>query len=192
MAGKGSTILRTAGAALLASLGAAGVHAQSTTVGELSTINSTNILKTAQLAGAQLDAKLQKEHTDSGTSSSASLGGLSSLSQTGSHRTAADDPSPVVKGVFGANGDLYATFLYADGSTVDAKQGGSIPGGYTVARLDADHVALRRGGKTVDVGFSSLSPVVRTETAANPYPGGVVSMPLIPPMQAPPSLSAQQ
>jgi len=192
MAGKGFTVLCTASAVLLAALGAATAHAQSTTVGELSTLNSSNILKTAQLAGAQLDAKLDKERTDSGTSSPVSSGEVSTAPQTGSRRTAADDPSPVVKGVFGANGALYATFLYADGSTVDAKQGGAIPGGYTVARLDAEHVALRRAGKTIDVGFSSSAPVVRSETPTNPYAGGVVSMPMIPPMTAAPSLSAQQ
>ncbi len=194
MAGKCSTVLLAAGAALLASLcAAAGVHAQSTTVGELSTINSTNILKTAQLAGAQLDTKLQKEHADAGASSSTSPSGLTSASSSvTSRRATQDDPTPVVKGVFGANGALYATFLYADGSTVDAKQGGSIPGGYTVASLDAEHVALRRGGKTIDVGFSSSAPMVRTEAQPNPYAGGVMSMPMMPPMPAAPSPSLQQ
>lgn len=193
MAGKGSTVRRAAVAALVASLGVAAAHAQSTTVGELSSINSTNILKTAQLAGAQLDAKLHKEHADTGTSASSSVDGLAATStSTGNRRATPEDPTPVVKGVFGANGALYATFLYADGSSVDAKQGGSIPGGYTVARLDAEHVALRRGGKTIDVGFSSSAPVVRTEATANPYSGSVVSMPMIPPMPSAPSLSAQQ
>lgn len=195
MAGKSFTVRMAAGAALLASLcAAAGVHAQSTTtVGELSAINSTNILKTAQLAGAQLDTKLQKEHADAGVPSSASLDGLPSASLSmGNRRAATEDPTPVVKGVFGANGALYATFLYANGSTVDAKEGAAIPGGYTVARLDAEHVALRRGGRTIDVGFSSSAPLVRTEAQPNSYPGGGMSMPMMPPMPAAPSPSLAQ
>ncbi len=189
MAGKVSTIHYAAAVGLLASLFAVSAQAQ-TTVGDLSTINSANILKTAQLAGAQLDAKLQKAHDESGGTPAASTGGMAlSSAASGEHRTAADDPNPVVKGVFGANGSVYATFLYADGSTVDAKQGGTIPGGYTVAHLDAEHVALRRGGKTIEVGFSSSAPVVRTAAPTTPYPGGVVSMPMMPPM--PTAASAQ-
>ncbi len=182
MAGKVSMKHYAAAVGFLVSLLAVSAQAQ-TTVGDLSMINSANILKTAQLTGSQLDAKLQKVRDESGIATTVSPSGLSLHSTaSGERRATADDPMPVVKGVFGANGSVYATFLYADGSAVDAKQGATIPGGYTVARLDAEHVALRRGGKTFEVGFSSSVPVARTAASTTPYSGGVVSMPMMPAM----------
>lgn len=158
-----------------------GAWAQQATVGELSQLNAANILKDAQLTGAQLDAKLRKASAGEG-STAASDTVISSPAHTDG--TAAAKPlRPVVKGVFGANGTLYATLLYADGTTVDAKQGTSVPGGYVVAHVDADRVALRRGKQLIDIGFSSTAPVEpatpATPPGVSPF-GSVIPMPPMP------------
>ena len=141
----------------------------STTVGQLSDLNSANILKTAQLVGAQLDAKLDKVNVENGKSAPASVDGA------GNHSAM---PAPVVKGVFGANGKLFATFLYADGATVDAHRGSVIPGGYTVMSLDAEHVTLSKGGRRIEVGFSDTAPTVPHSQAQSPSGTFINGMPI--------------
>ena len=141
----------------------------STTVGQLSDLNSANILKTAQLVGAQLDAKLDKVNVENGKSAPASVGGAGNHSHT---------PAPVVKGVFGANGKLFATFLYADGATVDAHRGSVIPGGYTVMSLDAEHVTLGKAGRRIEVGFSDTAPTTPHPQAQSPAGSFISGMPI--------------
>ncbi|TAL63630.1 MAG: type IV pilus biogenesis protein PilP [Burkholderiaceae bacterium] len=179
--------------ALCAGYGAA-AQAQQATVGDLTRINSENVIKQAQVTGANLDAQLRKAGASADSSSTASAsqlpGGVQQVSlvapQAVAPKASASDTTPVVKTVFGANGVVYATFLYADGSTVSAKEGSTIPGGYRVAHVDVEHVSLAKGAKTFDVGFSA-SPPESPKAAAPAYQGpmgafGSAGFPVPPPM----------
>lgn len=140
---------------------------ETTTVGELSALNSANIIKAAQVAGAELDAKLSKSGAVESVSSPTKVDSKSSSPE----RVIEDDPAPVLKGVFGANGVLVATFLYAGGGTAMGREGQSIPGGYTVSHLGAEQVTLRdKKGRTFDVPFSDRAPIRRDPAPAQQVP----------------------
>lgn len=86
----------------------------------------------------------------------------------------ADDTLPVVRGVFGSGRTLFATFLYGNGSVVDAPLHGRIPGGYIVAKLSPTGVELSRNGKRYTLGFSDQRPmtVQAPPPVAMPSPPG--------------------
>jgi len=149
-------------AVLVMSLLASGsLAAQS--VGELADVQAKTLLIRAQAAQAEAQAKL----VDASKSSGGPIAGD------------AGDSLPVVRGVYGTAGKLYATFLYANGSTVDAGRGDQIPGGFVVRSLSATRVVLGRHGQSFTVGFSDVRPLTPTP-AASPAP-----MP--PPLYAPPA-----
>ncbi len=118
-------------------------------IGDLKDVQGEIILLRAQAAKAQAQAALQAAQ---------GAGGM----------TADDGGIPVVRGVYGRDSNLYATFLYANGSTVDAGAKSRIPGGYTVARVSATSVTLVRGGRTYEVGFSDRRPMLPTAPVAAP------------------------
>lgn len=92
----------------------------------------------------------------------------------------ANEGLPVVRGVYGTEKSLYATFLYANGSTVDARVGDSLPGSFTVARVTPIGVTLRKGGKSHVLGFSDLRPFPAAMPAAAP-----AAVPAMPPPGGP-------
>lgn len=142
------------------------------TVGALSRVNAANILKQAQLTGAQLDDQLTKLRTGAGSEASAVQPGISSIGTVPA--AAVDDTLPVVRGIIGANGRLVATLLYADGSSFEVRSPGQdVPGGYRVAQFDATHVALTRRGHVYQLAFSSRAPQSRPPNSMQP----VMSMP---------------
>jgi hypothetical protein len=61
---------------------------------------------------------------------------------------------PVARGIFGANGKRYVTFVYPGGGTAEASAGGRIPGDYTVRSFDATGVVLTKAGATHRIPFS--------------------------------------
>lgn len=67
-------------------------------------------------------------------------------------------PAPVVRSVSGSGDKLYATLLYADGSTKDARAGDTVPGGYRILAVTLDKVSVTRSGQTTDLGFASVPP----------------------------------
>ncbi len=60
-----------------------------------------------------------------------------------------EQKAPVVSSVMGAGDKLYAIFKLDDGSELQAKVGGSLPGGYLVNKISLDEVLLSKDGKIV-------------------------------------------
>lgn len=140
-------------------------HAQ--TVGDLADVQADTLLFKAQAARAEALVK------------------LGDANRQGSRENAADsgsDTLPVVRGVYGTAGKLYATFLYANGSSVDAGNGDVVPGGYVVRSLSATRVQLARRGRSYTLGFSDLRPLTATEpSGGGSAPPASSIPPLLPP-----------
>ena len=124
-------------------------------VGELANVQAETMLVKAKAARAEAYAKLN-EATKTG----------------GEPSTGTDTGMPVVRGVYGSGERLYATFLYSNGSTVDARRGDSLPGGFVVSGVSASRVELRRAGRTHVIGFSDVRPMATAASrqAANSGP----------------------
>lgn len=69
-----------------------------------------------------------------------------------------DSEAPVVKAVYGAGKQLYATFLYGSGVVMDAKAGDTILGGFKVISVAVEKVELSKDGTKVQVGYSASAP----------------------------------
>ena len=85
----------------------------------------------------------------------------------------------MVKAVVGVGNSLIATFVYANGTGVDAKVGDSLPGGYRVVEITPNHVVLIQHGRRIVVGFSA-EPVRETPALPNsaaPFPPAMRSAP---------------
>ena len=84
---------------------------------------------------------------------------------------------PVVKSVVGVGSALIATFSYANGTSVEAKVGDALPGGYRVVEVTPNRVALRVGRRVV-VGLPAEAPVVPPQPSTTPsFPIPVRSAP---------------
>lgn len=156
--------------------------AERVTVSALSDINNQNVLKAAQLQGLELDEKIKKLKPATGDDTSAGTKEPSPVAE--------DDSLPVVQGVYGANGQLFATLAYADGRrAIDVRKGAHVPGGYTVSELASDSVTLTRGKQRLVIGFADKAtvPVVRPTGAAYTTGAGLpLGMPMgagVPPVQ---------
>ncbi|PSD28863.1 type IV pilus biogenesis protein PilP [Stenotrophomonas maltophilia] len=93
---------------------------------------------------------------------------------------------PVVRGIFGANGKRYVSFLYPTGGVAEAQAGGTIPGDYTVRSFDATGVVLSKGKRTYRIPFSMQAPTVPPSqpmgaTPYSPISGGPITT--VPPMR---------
>lgn len=60
-----------------------------------------------------------------------------------------EQKAPAVSSVMGAGSNLYAVFRLDDGSELQAKEGGSLPGGFLVKKISLDEVLLSKDGKIV-------------------------------------------
>lgn len=134
------------------------VAAQS--VGDLASVQAETLMARAKAARAEAVAKLNA------TAGAGAIAGSEAL--------------PVVRGVYGTGDRLYATFLFADGSTVDATAGDTLPGGYSVRALSATRVQLARDGRRFTVGFSDVRPLAPAAAEPNVPEGFGAPAPLAP------------
>jgi len=127
--------------ALALALPLAALAADDVTVGDLSRIQSETLLLKAKanLAATQADL-YAKTHTAS--------------SANGNE----EEDVPVVKAVYGVGRRDYATFLFSNGSSIDASAGDILPGGLKVLMVTVDRVVLTKGKKKIGVSFSSTAP----------------------------------
>jgi len=139
-----------------------GLSLAQATVGDLSKIQGETLILKAkanrEAAQAELDAR------------SRAAGGY----------TASDESSlPVVKSVYGVRDTLVATFIYSNGTTMEAKVGDKLNGGYKVTKIAVDKVELMKNKKVIQLGFSATPPV-SAPTAGSP--GAGMPQPYMPPM----------
>lgn len=66
--------------------------------------------------------------------------------------------APTVKMVQGVGNSLFATFLYPNNMTMDAKEGDLISGGYKVESISVNQVVLSKDGQRIRLGFSASPP----------------------------------
>jgi hypothetical protein len=98
------------------------------------------------------------------------------LDETG--KSEGSSTAPVVKAVVGVGTALIATFVYANGSSVDARVGDALPGGYRVMEITSNRVTLSQAGRRIVVGFSAEVPVATPQPSVNPaFPVPVRSSP---------------
>ncbi|WP_080953900.1 MULTISPECIES: type IV pilus biogenesis protein PilP [Xanthomonas] len=170
---------------LAVSAAAFGVSAQeqAQTAGDLAREHSRKIMLKVQADAAQEELRLLQAQ-----SKAREILGASSSSAAAAPVTGAiyeqGDVAPVVAGVFGGNGDIYATLLYPGGTRFDARAGREVPGGYTVISVQPNRVGVRsRTGRTVWLKFSNVAPaaeVVGASAAAAtnaPFASGTVPPP---------------
>ncbi|MEE9681882.1 type IV pilus biogenesis protein PilP [Pseudomonas koreensis] len=117
------------------------------TVGDLSEVQSETIMFDAQAMRAEAKAKMQESAAKAGDDPQFAKGQSSPSVAV----VAAD--LPTVTGISGAAGRLYATFRYANGTTVTSKSGESIAGGFQVAEVGIDRVVLTRGDRRIPLQF---------------------------------------
>lgn len=86
--------------------------------------------------------------------------------------------APSLRYVVAVNGIPYATFVYADGSTIERPVGGKIPGGFTVLQLSPEKMTAElqpdaKGSKPVTVGAAQMT----APRAAAPAPAPAAQQP---------------
>lgn len=159
--------------AFIASLTATAQDAAKLTVGELSDINMANVLKRAKLEGAELDKKIAEA---SSTTTTTSTGDVVA------RKPERVDPEPILRGVFGANGALTASFLIGK-ATSEFRQGDHLPGGYTLKELTDKRVVLCRAGSCHDASVDLSAPVATpspTSYGPQPFLPAGASLPAMP------------
>ena len=114
------------------------------TVGELSAVQSETIMFDARAKRADAKAKMQENMTKAGDDQFVASPSAPSV-------VAAD--LPTVMGISGTAGRLFATFRYGNGTTVTAKSGEQIAGGFQVAEVGIDRVVLTRGDRRIPLQF---------------------------------------
>ncbi|MGX9960644.1 type IV pilus biogenesis protein PilP [Xanthomonas euvesicatoria] len=133
-------------------------HAQ--TAGELRDIQAQTLIAKAR-------AELKKA-TDEGQGKAAE-GALAGSGHYATEPTVKEDTTlPVVSGIYGRDGKLYARFLYASGIDYQAVAGNTAPGGYLVKQVSDDKVVLAKHGRTYTLGFSGVRPSVPAEQPQQP------------------------
>lgn len=139
-----------------------GVCLAQPTVGDLSKIQGETLI---------LKAKVSRE---------AAQAELDSRSRAAGGYTPSDDTHlPVVKSVYGARNMLVATLIYPNGTTMEAKVGDTLNGGYKVSKIVVDRVELTKNKKVVQLGFSAMPPTA-TAMPGPAMPG--ISQPYAPPL----------
>lgn len=89
------------------------------------------------------------------------------------------DGEPVVRGIEGLGGAMYATLQLSDGSMMDVKAGDVLPNGMRVSAVRANEVTVRaRGGKEVRLSRQTAAP----GSAQAVYMIGAAPMPPLPPL----------
>lgn len=114
------------------------------TKGDLEALQAQTIVLKAKLSKAKVESDLMAANK---------------TSKGGTDESAVSFDAPVVSEVYGSPGQLKATFLYADGTSVPGRVGDHIAGDCTVLRVALDSVRIRCHGRTTDVGFSGTAPV---------------------------------
>ena len=127
----------------------------SVTVQDISTIQGETLRLKAELAKATVQKQLDETGKSEGSST-----------------------APVVKSVVGVGTALIATFVYSNGTSVDARVGDTLPGGYRVVEILSNRVTLSQAGRRFVVGFSAEVPVVPPPPSVSPsFPIPVRSAP---------------
>lgn len=86
--------------------------------------------------------------------------------------------APVVRMVQGVGRNLYATFLYPGGMTVDARVGDVISGGYKVKSINVNQVTLEKNGEVVYLRFSATPSTPNSPSPMGFDQGEFSSMPM--------------
>lgn len=124
--------------------GSASAMDNTASIGDLETLQAQTIVLKAKLARAKVESDLKATNV--------------SGHGVADEDASINEPPPVVSEVYGAPGDLKATFLYADGSSVPGYAGKHIAGDCFVLSVALDSVRVRCHGHTTNVGFSGAAP----------------------------------
>ncbi|MBA6068114.1 type IV pilus biogenesis protein PilP [Pseudomonas mosselii] len=136
------------------------------TVGELSKVQSQTLMYEAMAKRAEAQGKFQQNNAAAGNDAAGPALSVTAVTTK---------EVPTVTGISGAAGRLYATFRYPNGTTVSAKSGDQIAGGFKVAEVGIDRVVITRGDRRLPLQFG-----VATEPKEEPLNGQAPFMPMQP------------
>lgn len=140
------------------------------TVGDLKTIQAKTILVQAEAAQYKAETErneyLEKSQTpgSSVTSSPSIMPGVSPMVNpsmgTAKSTAKVEEPDPVVRAVYGANGNMIVTLMYASGAKYDAAEGDTAPGGFKIQSISMSKVLATKNGHSRSLVFSDSAPIM--------------------------------
>ena len=136
-------------------------------VGELSAVQSETIMYEAKAKRAEAQAKMLENNAKAG---------LDATGPTVITSSVTANELPTITGISGAAGRLYATFRYRNGTTVTAKSGDQISGGFRVAEVGIDRVVITRGDRRMPLQFGVATEPVEQPQAQPMVPGPFIPM----------------
>ncbi|MCX2694510.1 hypothetical protein OO256_26625 [Pseudomonas sp. DCB_CB] len=137
-------------------------HAEQATVGALGAIQSNTILLQAKVREAQAQAELKK------------FGGYkaSEFSADYKYDELGSTDIPYSSGAGGAYGKFTATFVYSNGSQIEAGVGQKIPGGFKVSSITAEQAIITNGKRTFYLPYgmkpNNSNPETNLQRAGSP------------------------
>jgi type IV pilus biogenesis protein PilP len=133
------------------------------TIGDLSRVQSATIMFEANAKMAKAKGDMLENQAKAGDD-------LTDPHATGG-AAVKEEKLPTVVGISGAQGRLFATFLYPDGTTVRSKSGEKVPGGYLVSEVGIDRVVLTVGDRRIPLKFGVASLPPAPVGGVQPFPG---------------------
>ncbi|WP_440057904.1 type IV pilus biogenesis protein PilP [Pseudomonas fragariae (ex Marin et al. 2024)] len=143
------------------------------TIGDLQQVQSETVMLDAKVKRAEAKGKLRDAMIKTGDD-------LQAASSTDSpvETSVIVTDLPTVIGISGAAGRLFATLRYPNGTTVSAKSGDQISGGYRVSQVGIDTVTLTRGDRRLPLQFGfATTPVQPARTGDTAAPGRLPGSP---------------
>lgn len=129
------------------------------TVGELSAVQSDTIMFEAKAKRAEAQLRMLENSAKAGSDPSAPGPFTSAVTPT---------EVPTVEGISGAQGRLYATFRYPNGTSANGKSGDSIPGEFKVAEVGIDRAVVTKNGRRFVLQFGVARPEPSEQAEAQP------------------------
>ncbi|WP_122423040.1 type IV pilus biogenesis protein PilP [Pseudomonas viridiflava] len=136
--------------------------AASATIGDLQQVQSETVMLDAKVKRAEAKGKLRKAMVETGDDLQAA-----SSEDSPVETSVIVTDLPTVIGISGAAGRLFATLRYPNGTTVSAKSGDQISGGYHVSQVGIDTVTLTRGDRRLPLQFGFATPPIQAAGAGN-------------------------
>ena len=133
------------------------VHAQQSTAEQLQRINETIAILSAQRQEIELRAQIATKQLE--INRATHVDDTSSIDKTG---------RPVVRSIEGADGKMTATLAFSSGMQQIVRRGDTLPGGWTVTRIDIDAVQITRGKEKARLPYGFEPPQAPPSMTAVP------------------------
>jgi len=140
------------------------------TVGDLKAIQAKTILAQAEAAQYKAEAdrndyRVKSQNPGSSIeNTSPIMPGVSPMVSpsvgAGKSTAKTEEPDPVVRAVYGANGNMIVTLMYASGAKYDAVEGDTVPGNFKIQSISMNKVLASKNGRSRSLVFSDSAPIM--------------------------------